>query len=126
MKNVYFGIKYHPDNRNRNVIEEFEQSFLQHGMKSYCVVRDMEFWGKQEFSAQEIMQETFSKIDSSDLVVIDVSEKGVGLGIEAGYAKAKGIKLIITAKIGVEISTTILGTADQIIKYETVSEISFT
>ena len=123
MKSVYFGIKYHPDNRNKGVIEEFERCFSKHGFKSFCVVRDMELWGKASFSAKEIMQETFAKIDSSDLVVIDVSEKGVGLGIEAGYAKAKGKELIVTVRKGMEVSTTISGTADRVIVYETISGI---
>lgn len=107
------------------MIEEFERCFLKHGLKSYCVIRDMEVWGEASFSAKEIMQETFAKIDSSDLVVIDVSEKGVGLGIEAGYTKAKGKELIITARKGTEISTTISGIADRVISYESISDIKF-
>ena len=105
------------------MIEEFERCFSKHGFKSFCVVRDMELWGEASFSAKEIMQETFAKIDSSDLVVIDVSEKGVGLGIEAGYAKAKGKELIVTVRKGMEVSTTISGTADRVIDYETISGI---
>ncbi|PKH07713.1 nucleoside 2-deoxyribosyltransferase [Moritella sp. Urea-trap-13] len=123
MKRVYFGIKYHSDNTNRNVINEFELCFSKHKLKSYCVVRDMEKWGERAFSATEIMQETFAKIDQSDMVIIDVSEKGVGLGIEAGYAKAKGKELIVTIKNGIEISTTIQGTADKIITYNEISDI---
>ncbi|QUM75674.1 nucleoside 2-deoxyribosyltransferase [Moritella sp. 24] len=123
MKRVYFGIKYHSNNSNKSVINEFELCFSKHNLKSYCVVRDMEKWGKQTFSATQIMQETFAKIDESDIVVIDISEKGVGLGIEAGYAKAKGKELIVTIKNGVEISTTIQGTADKIITYNEISDI---
>ncbi|MDX2321919.1 MAG: hypothetical protein QNK26_15135 [Moritella sp.] len=125
MKSVYFGIKYHPDNANKSIISEFEKCFAKHNLKSYCVARDMEKWGERSFSAKKIMQETFAKIDEVDLVVIDVSEKGVGLGIEAGYAKAKGKELIVTIKNGIEISTTIQGTADKIITYNKVSEITF-
>jgi nucleoside 2-deoxyribosyltransferase len=35
------------------------------------------------------MRLTFEKIDICDLVIIDLTEKSVGLGIEAGYAYAK-------------------------------------
>ena len=121
MKSVYFGIKYFPDNRNKGLIEEFERCFSKHGFQSYCVARDMELWGEASFSAKEIMQETFARIDSSDLVVIDVSEKGVGLGIEAGYAKAKGKELIVTVRKGLDVSTTVSGTADRVISYETIT-----
>jgi len=57
-------------------------------------------------------------------VVIDVSEKGIGLGIEAGYARAKGKELIVTARKGTEVSTTISGIADQVIDYESISDIN--
>ena len=123
MKRIYFGIKYHPDHRNKNLIEEFERCFSKHDFKSFCVVRDMELWGKASFSAAEIIQKTFAKIDSADLVVIDVSEKGVGLGIEAGYAKAKGKELIITVRKSIEVSTTISGIADRLITYGAISDI---
>ena len=46
------------------------------------------------------MQRTFSEIDLSHLIVIDLTEKGVGLGIEAGYAYAKGIPIAVIAKKG--------------------------
>jgi len=125
IQNVYFGIKYYPDNSNRETIEAFEKLFLKHGFNSYCVARDLEKWGAKEFSPQELMEETFSRISSSDLAIIDVTEKGIGLGIEAGYAKAKGIRLIVTAQDGAEISTTILGIADEIVRYDRVSDILF-
>ena len=54
------------------------------------------------------MTETFKIIDSCDVVIIDLSEKGVGLGIEAGYAYSKGIPIITIAKDN-EISTTLMG-----------------
>ena len=51
------------------------------------------------------MLETFEIIESSDVAVIDLSEKGVGLGIEAGYAYSKQIP-IITISENQKISTT--------------------
>lgn len=123
MKNVYFGIKYHADHRNRETVEQFERCFSSQGFTSYCVARDMEKWGAYSFSAQELMQSTFRRIDTADLVVLDVSEKGVGLGIEAGYAKAKGKYLIVTLREGQELSTTMRGIADQIIEYKHIASI---
>jgi len=34
------------------------------------------------------MRVTFAEIDRSDLAILEMSEKGVGLGIEAGYVIA--------------------------------------
>ena len=63
MKKVYFGIKYHPDNRNRGLIEAFERKFQAQGWSSYCVVRDLEQWGDRHFDPDSIMNDTFARID---------------------------------------------------------------
>ncbi len=125
MKKVYFGIKYYPDNRNRSLIEAFEKKFQECGWESYCVVRDLEQWGKNHFDPEAIMLDTFARIDSSDLVMIDVSEKGIGLGIEAGYARAKEIPLFVTIREGLEVSTTVKGIADRVITYKDIADINF-
>ena len=62
---------------------------------------------------------------TSDLVIIDVSEKGIGLGIELGYARAKKIPVIATLHETIEVSTTVKGTADRIITYKDVTDIDF-
>jgi len=105
---AYLGIKYHADHRNRDqinflssLIEEFDYSVT-------CITRDIEAWGKVSFTPDELMEQTFQIIDDSDVVIIDLSEKGVGLGIEAGYAYSKG-KPVITISNKPDISTTLLG-----------------
>jgi len=63
------------------------------------------------------MQFTFEQIDSCDLVIIDLTDKGVGLGIESGYAFAKGIPIITIAKKGSDISETLIGISRDILIY---------
>lgn len=69
------------------------------------------------------MKITFMKIDACDLVIIDLTEKGVGLGIEAGYAFAKGIPIITIAKCGSEVSETIAGISKKVIFYNDLEDI---
>ena len=69
------------------------------------------------------MTATFKEINCCNIVVLDISEKGVGLGIKAGYAYAKGITVLIIAKEGSEISTTMVGIAKQIIIYDHLTDI---
>ena len=53
-------------------------------INTFCVARDIEKWGKFQFAPQELMVKSFAWLQSSDLMIMECSEKGVGLGIEAG------------------------------------------
>ena len=64
--------------------------------------------GEGVFHPRWTYEKTFQIIDDSDVVIIDLSEKGVGLGIEAGYAYSRGIPVIAIANKP-NISTTLLG-----------------
>ena len=121
--NAYFGIKYHEDNRNRNEIDSITAALQGDGIETICVDRDIEKWGDITLSAQELMRITFEKIDESDLVVLEMSAKGVGLGIEAGYAVAKSKPLVVLIKNGLQLSNTMQGIADVTITYSHPAEI---
>ena len=121
---AYLGIKYHADNRNRAVVEEISEVLAQCGTATSCVARDLEAWGKVRFEARDLMQRTFDLIKGCDLVVIELSEKGVGLGIEAGYAYACKIPVVTIARQGSDISETLKGVSSRVILYEKVSDLS--
>ena len=125
-KTAYFGIKYHSDHRNRDLIEAFTTHLNAAGFETYCVARDLECWGELELDAQTLMAETFNVIAAADLVVIEFSEKGVGLGIEAGYAKALNKPILVVAKRGMEVSNTLSGIASSIQFYDDVGEVDLT
>jgi len=108
MKKAYLGIKYHSDHSNKIEIDNVSSILEKCGYSVTCITRDIEKWGQKSFSPNDLMIETFKIIDSSDIVIIDLSEKGVGLGIEAGYAYSKHIPIFAIAK-NQEISTTLLG-----------------
>lgn len=120
---AYFGIKYYEDCRNRLIIEQICTILESHGYETSCIIRDMEKWGLEEFTPDELMIATFKEIDSSNIVLVELSEKGVGLGIEAGYAYAKGIPIIGIAQNGSDISNTMLGILTQVIMYEKLEDI---
>lgn len=69
------------------------------------------------------MKLTFEKIDICDLVMIDLTEKGVGLGIEAGYAYAKGIPIITIAKSGSDVSETLKGISNELSFYNNIKDL---
>ena len=115
---AYISIKYRADNSNKNCIEKISSALEQNGFETVCVTRDIEKWGQIELSPQELMQRTFTEIDLSHLIVIDLTEKGVGLGIEAGYAHAKGIPIAVIAKKGSDISATLQGISQEPFLYD--------
>ena len=121
---AYISIKYRADNSNRNCIEKIASALGQNGFETVCITRDIEKWGQIELSPEELMQRTFSEIDLSHLIVIDLTEKGVGLGIEAGYAYAKGIPIVVIAKKGSNISATLQGISRQLFLYDEFDDLT--
>jgi nucleoside 2-deoxyribosyltransferase len=115
---AFLSIKYHADASNRAHIEAILSALAQAGFAATCIARDVEAWGSVCFDAKELMERTFEMIDASDLVVVDLTEKGVGVGIEAGYAHAKRIPIITIARRGADISTTVQGISRDVIFYD--------
>lgn len=120
---IFLSIKYHTDHANRERIEAIARAVDRCGFKTICIARDVEQWGKFHFDADELMRRTFAEIDASDLVVVDLTEKGVGVGIEAGYARAKGIPIVVIAQRGVDISATLRGIARAVIFYDDLEKL---
>ncbi|WP_313758309.1 hypothetical protein [Tissierella sp.] len=120
---AYIGIKYHEDYRNEAILNKISSTLEKIGYKTSCIVRDIENSGQVEYNPQELMELTFKEIDKCNLVVIDLTEKGVGLGIEAGYAFAKGIPIITIAKQGSDISETLVGISKRVLFYDDIEDI---
>lgn len=125
MKKAYFGIKFYEDHSNRTETESITAVLNTAGIQTVCIASDVEKWGSVELSLPELMERTFAEIDQADMVILEMSEKGVGLGIEAGYAVAKGKPLVVLIKEGGELSGTMKGIADVVITYEKPEEIVF-
>ncbi len=121
---IYLGIKFYDDNSNKVIVDGISSRLEELGHSVFCVARDLEKWGEKSFTPKELMQNTFEEIDKSDAVVIEFSEKGVGLGIESGYAYGKNIPIYVVANNGSSISSTMKGIAHDIFFYKQFSEIN--
>ena len=120
---AYLAIKYHADNSNRQLIEQISTQLKKSGINSTCIIRDLERWGEVHFTPAELMRLSFNEIEKSELVIVELTEKGVGLGIEAGYAHALGIPVITIAKQGADISTTLRGISKMVFSYKNYTEL---
>ena len=124
MKRAYLAVKFHEDNKNRDTIEDIAKSIEKTEIELIIMARDYEKWGKVHFEPKELMELTFKLIKKSDLLIVEFSEKGVGLGIEAGYAYANKIPILVIAKENSNISNTLKGIADNIVFYKEANELT--
>ncbi len=79
------------------------------------------FIDNYEYDAQQenqMMLQAMEDIDKSDLLIAETSEKAIGIGIEAGYAKATHKPVIYLRHIASEHSTTHSGISDYQVIYE--------
>lgn len=120
---AYIGIKYHEDYRNKDVIDKISSALEKNCYETSCIVRYLYNNKRIKYDSRELMELTFKEIDSCNFIIIDLTEKGVGLGIEAGYAFAKGIPIITIAKQGSDISETLEGISKRIFFYDDMEEI---
>lgn len=120
---AYIGIKYHEDYNNKSVVDKISSNLEKKGYETICIVRDIRDDEQTRYTSNELMELTFEKINACDLVVIELTEKGVGLGIEAGYAYAKEIPIITMAKRGFDIYETLVGISNRIIIYDDIENI---
>lgn len=73
---------------------------------------------KFEFSEErQMMEQAMNEIDNCDLLIAETSDKGIGIGVEAGYAKAKNKPVIYLRQTDAAHSTTVSGISDSQIIY---------
>ena len=120
---AYLAIKHYEDFRNKEIVENISLALEKRGYETICFIRDIEKGGTVHFDADVMMNMVFDKISECDLFLVDITEKGVGLGIGSGYAYAKGIPVVVIAKVGSDIPTTLKGIAKEVLFYDSFDDI---
>lgn len=121
---AYLAIKFKEDYSNRPLIEDICRALEKARISMTVMVRDFEKWGENHFAPSEMMRKAFDATEKSDALIIELTEKGVGLGIEAGYASAKRIPIYVIAKTGSDISDTLRGLAREVVFYDAPAELT--
>lgn len=114
---IYLALQFHADDRNRDLVARISDTFEACGVATVRVARDFEHWGETRFQPEELMRVSLDAIDRSSAVVVEFSEKGVGRGIEAGYATAHGIPVFVIHQPEAEVSVTVHGVAPHVFQY---------
>ena len=117
---AYVSVSY----SNRKLIDLEIDTIMQvlnkFSISSMVFVDQYKFDASQE---QEMMTVVMAEIDKSDLLLAEVSDKGIGIGIEVGFAKAKGKPVIYLRHEGSEHSTTVSGISDYHVIYSDLSNL---
>lgn len=112
---AYIAISYSQRNELAEELTVIKEVLVASGINPFVFIEQVQFDPAQE---KEMMQEAMQKIDAADLLIAETSDKAIGIGIEAGYAKAKGKPVIYIRNKKAEHSTTLSGISDQQVIYE--------
>jgi len=121
---MFLSIKFHEGGSNSELIKNIITNAKKSNNEMISIFTDYENEGEKHFEPSELMKITFEAINSCQVLIVEFSEKGVGLGIEAGYAFAKGIPVYVIAKEGAEISDTLNGISKEIFFYNVLEDLT--
>lgn len=121
---AFLSIKFLGDDRNRQDVEGVIAAIEKAGLEVYCFRRDAEKWGDVEFKPKEMMDMTLGQISKSDVLIADVGDWPIGVGVEAGYAAAKNIPIICICPADKKVANTVAGLAERAIRYQGHDDLS--
>ncbi len=126
MINAFMSLKFHDGDEDKLKIEQLTNALLKAGIKNTVMARDVEKYGEATLpKGKKLMIDyAFPAMKKSDMIIIEFSEKGVGLGIGAGYCYANGVPIYVIAKTGSDISLTMENLAKKVIFYNDYSDIT--
>ena len=117
---AYFGISKSNRDKFKEEVNSIKSILNKHNIVLEVFVDKYEFTSKEE---KEMMQIAFSEIDQCDMIIVELTKKAIGVGVEVGYAKAKSKPIVYIKKENSEYSTTVGGSADYLIEYKNKKEL---
>lgn len=126
MKKAFMSLKFHDGEEDKKKIDDLTNALLLAGIENVVMARDVEKYGKAVLpEGTKLMPNyAFPTMKKCDMLIVEFSEKGVDLGIGAGYAYAIGLPIYVIAKTGSDISLTMKNLAKEIIFYDNINELT--
>lgn len=126
MKKAFMSLKFHDGDKDKKKIDDLTEALAKAGIQNVVMARDVEKYGKSKLpDGTKLMPDyAFPAMEKCDMLIVEFSEKGVGLGIGAGFAYAKKIPIYVIAKTGSDISSTMNDIAKEIIFYDDPSDLT--
>lgn len=120
MMKAYIAVSFSHRKLMDNEITAIRETLQAFTITPFVFVDCYNFNASQE---EAMMKQAMLDIDSSDILIAEISQKAIGVGVEVGYAKAKGRKIIYLRKSDAEHSTTIAGISDFKIVYANTNDL---
>lgn len=126
MKKAFMSLKFHDGDEDKKKIEDLTNALLKADIENVVMARDVEKYGQANLpkGAKLMPDYAFPAMKKCDMLIVEFSEKGVGLGIGAGFAYAIGLPIYVIAKTGSDISLTMSNLAKEVIFYDTMQDIT--
>jgi nucleoside 2-deoxyribosyltransferase len=111
---AYIAISYNKRKQLQPELDAIKDVLKQYSIIPFVFVDNYNFDADQE---KEMMQAAFAEIDKCEILIAEVSDKAIGIGIEVGYAKARNKPVIYLRHRTAEHSTTVSGASDYAVIY---------
>jgi nucleoside 2-deoxyribosyltransferase len=121
MKKAYLSIGFQSRSSRSEETETLRSVLAEAGYALFVFVDTYHFSADEE---KQMMTAAFREIRDADLLIAEVSEKAIGVGIEIGYAAALNKPVLYLRQTEAEHSTTASGAAGVSIIYRDVAELS--
>jgi len=117
---VYISMSYSKRKQLERVLSTIKTVLQENDYTPFVFVEVYHFSPTDEV---RMMQQALADIDRCDLLLAETSDKGIGIGIEAGYAKGKNKPVIYMRSYLAEHSTTVAGISDFQVIYESTDDL---
>ena len=117
---AYVSISFSKRKEMKEELNSIIKLLSSHRINPFVFVDNFNFTSDQE---KEMMNEAMNAIDDCDLLIAETSDKAIGIGVEVGYAKAKGKPVIYLRNEKAEHSTTASGISDFAVLYNGINDL---
>lgn len=117
---AYIALSYSHRHLLEKEISQVSLVLKKAGFEVFVFVDNYQFQKEEE---KDMMQAACREIDNSHLLVAETSYKEIGIGIEIGYAKGRGMPVIYLRKEAAEHSTTASGISDCQVVYSDLNKL---
>lgn len=120
---AYVSAKYEGD-VNEETVRALCTAAERAGFLVSCTNRDFDDFGRTDRDAQELIPFMQDAIERADVLLLDLTDKGVGLGVEAGYATALGKPVVVLVHEDADVPGTLAGLSQTIIHYQSFDDLT--
>lgn len=120
MMQAYIALSYSHRLAMNDVVDAMVDTLNRAGISAHVFVDVYQFDAAGE---KEMMEQAMTDIAASNILLAETTHKAIGVGVEAGYARALCKPVIYIRKANAEHSTTISGISQHQIIYQSIPDL---